>query len=129
MVGIILCLNAAAKISHRAQGIGAIASRWHALMTCSATEASLMLTSSSMGNLDAANKLGSFHIDYSESDLESVDFITPPTNIQLASYMSSYHKRLALGTIHHLPKLVSIISPSPRPLLAKLSMLNNICLQ
>ncbi|GKG63526.1 neuropeptides B/W receptor type like protein, partial [Tanacetum coccineum] len=29
--GVILCLNAAAKISHRAQGIAALASRWHAL--------------------------------------------------------------------------------------------------
>ncbi|GFP88361.1 hypothetical protein PHJA_000979800 [Phtheirospermum japonicum] len=96
VVGIILCLNAAAKISHRAQGIGAISSRWHALMTCSATDASQLRTSNSVGNLEAANKLSSFHVDYSESDLESLDFVTAPTNVQLASYMSSYHKRLAL---------------------------------
>ncbi|KAL3644447.1 hypothetical protein CASFOL_009627 [Castilleja foliolosa] len=97
VLGIILCLNAAAKISHRAQGIGAIASRWHALMTCSAYEASQLRTSNSLGNLNAANKLSSFHVDYSESDLESLDFVTTPTNVQLASYMSSYHKRLALA--------------------------------
>ncbi|KAI3452613.1 hypothetical protein Pfo_009277 [Paulownia fortunei] len=96
VVGIILCLNAAAKISHRAQGIGALASRWHALVTSSATDASKLRTSNSIGNLEPANKLGSFHMDYSESDLESLDFITAPTNVQLASYMSSYHKRLAL---------------------------------
>nr|GEZ46208.1 neuropeptides B/W receptor type like [Tanacetum cinerariifolium] len=34
VVGVILCLNAAAKISHRAQGIAALASRWHALASC-----------------------------------------------------------------------------------------------
>ncbi|KAL0327355.1 UNVERIFIED_CONTAM: hypothetical protein Sangu_1813500 [Sesamum angustifolium] len=96
VVGIILCLNAAAKISHRAQGIGALASRWHALMACSAADACPLRTSNSIGNLQAANKLGSFHINSSESDLESLDFITAPTNTQLASYMSSYHKRLAL---------------------------------
>ncbi|XP_011071202.1 uncharacterized protein LOC105156687 isoform X2 [Sesamum indicum] len=96
VVGIILCLNAAAKISHRAQGIGALASRWHALMACSAADVCPLRTSNSIGNLQAANKLGSFHTDSSESDLESLDFITAPTNMQLASYMSCYHKRLAL---------------------------------
>ncbi|XP_073132703.1 uncharacterized protein [Henckelia pumila] len=96
VVGIILCLNAAAKISHRAQGIGALASRWHALVTCGANEASLTRYSNSMGSLGTASKSSSFHIDYSESDLESLDFLAAPTNMQLASYMSSHHKRLAL---------------------------------
>lgn len=98
MAVIILCLNGASKISHRAQGIGALASRWHALVTCSASDAQLR-TSNSVGNLEAANKLGNFNVDYSESDVESLDFVTSPSNVQLASYMSSYHKRLALGTI------------------------------
>lgn len=93
---IILCLNAAAKISHRAQGIGALASRWHALVTCSANDVSQLRFSSSLGNFEATDKLGSLHVDYSESDLESLDFLSTPTNDQLASYMSSYHKRLAL---------------------------------
>ncbi|KAH6768984.1 zinc finger CONSTANS-like protein [Perilla frutescens var. frutescens] len=93
---IILCLNAAAKISHRAQGIGALASRWHALVTCSANDASQLRNANSLGNSEAADKFGSLHVDYSESDLESLDFITAPNNVQLASYMSSYHKRLAL---------------------------------
>ncbi|KAL3835668.1 hypothetical protein ACJIZ3_010404 [Penstemon smallii] len=96
VVGIILCLNAAAKISHRAQGIGALASRWHALMACSASDSSHLRTSNSMGSFETANKFGSFHIDYSESDLESLDFTAAPTNTQLATYMASYHKRLAL---------------------------------
>lgn len=94
---IILCLNAAAKISHRAQGIGALASRWHALVTCSANDASHVRNSSYSGNSDASDKWSSLHVDYSESDLESLDFMTGPSNVQLASYMSSYHKRLALG--------------------------------
>ncbi|KAI3694158.1 hypothetical protein L1987_77119 [Smallanthus sonchifolius] len=34
VVGLILCLNAAAKISHRAQGVAALATRWHALASC-----------------------------------------------------------------------------------------------
>ncbi|CAA2968670.1 uncharacterized protein LOC111378368 isoform X1 [Olea europaea var. sylvestris] len=96
VIGIILCLNAAAKISHRAQAVGARASRWHALMTCSATDSSLLRTSNSMGNLNAANMSGSLCMNYSESDLDSLDFVVGPTNTQLASYMSSYHKRLAL---------------------------------
>ncbi|KAL8550631.1 hypothetical protein ACS0TY_009162 [Phlomoides rotata] len=93
---IILCLNGASKISHRAQGVGALASRWHALVTCSASDASQLRMSNSVGNLEAANKLANFHADYSESDMESLDFVTSPSNVQLATYMSSYHKRLAL---------------------------------
>ncbi|CAA2996509.1 uncharacterized protein LOC111378368 isoform X1 [Olea europaea subsp. europaea] len=96
VVGTILCLNAAAKISHRAQAVGSLASRWHALMTCSA-DSSQLRTSNSTGNLDAASNSGSYYMNYSESDLDSLDFIYGPTNTQLASYMSSYHKRLALG--------------------------------
>ncbi|KAL3339334.1 hypothetical protein AABB24_028117 [Solanum stoloniferum] len=96
VVGVILCLNAAAKISHRAQGIGSIASRWHALATCTSGEASQMRNSTSMSCLEAANRSNSFYMNFSESDLESVDFVTEPTNTQLASYMSSYQKRQAL---------------------------------
>lgn len=97
VVGVILCLNAAAKISHRAQGVGSIASRWHALATCTSGEASQMRNSTSMSCLEAANRSNSFYMNFSESDLESVDFVTEPTNTQLASYMSSYHNRQALG--------------------------------
>ncbi|MCD7471843.1 hypothetical protein HAX54_012578 [Datura stramonium] len=96
VVGVILCLNAAAKISHRAQGIGSIASRWHALATCTSGEASQMRNSTSMSYVETANRSSSFYMNFSESDLESVDFVTEPTNTQLASYMSSYQKRQAL---------------------------------
>ncbi|XP_051145452.1 uncharacterized protein LOC127261243 isoform X1 [Andrographis paniculata] len=96
VVGIILCLNASAKISHRAQGIGAMACRWHALVTCSTSDGSLFRTCSSVVVNSEAPHHNKLHIDSSESDLESLDFMTGTTNTQLASYMSSYHKRLAL---------------------------------
>ncbi|KAK9277346.1 hypothetical protein L1049_006887 [Liquidambar formosana] len=95
VVGIILCLHAATKISHRAQGIASLASKWHALVTCSSADAPQLRFSNSVGNLEAANPSYSLHINYSESDLESLDYVAMPTNTQLASYMSSYHKRQA----------------------------------
>ncbi|CAK7327401.1 unnamed protein product [Dovyalis caffra] len=95
VVGIILCLHAATKISHRALGIASIASRWHALATCSHNDTSQIRVSNSMGNLEALYPHNSLQINYSESDVESFDYIATPTNVQLASYMTSYHKRQA----------------------------------
>ncbi|ONI30127.1 hypothetical protein PRUPE_1G232600 [Prunus persica] len=95
VVGFSLSLHAATRISHRAQGIASVASRWHALVTCSSNETSQNRNSNSALNLEAANRLNSLHISYSESDLESVDYVAMPTNTQLASYMSSYHRRQA----------------------------------
>ncbi|XVF43766.1 hypothetical protein PTKIN_Ptkin02bG0066600 [Pterospermum kingtungense] len=94
VVGIILCLHAATKISHRAQGIATLASRWHALATCILTDASLR-SSNSVGNMEAFNRLNSLQLTFSESDLESVDYVAMPTTTQLASYLSSYHRRQA----------------------------------
>ncbi|XVF85204.1 hypothetical protein PTKIN_Ptkin17bG0099200 [Pterospermum kingtungense] len=96
VVGIILCLHAATKISHRAQGIASFASRWHALATCTSTDASLR-GSNGTGNMEAFNQSNSLHMTFSESDLESVDYVAMPTTTQLASYMSSYHRRQAFG--------------------------------
>ncbi|KAK1565464.1 hypothetical protein Q3G72_027338 [Acer saccharum] len=90
LVGIIFCLHAAAKISHRAQGLGSVASRWHALVTCNPNRISSSETA-------YAYPSGSLPISYSESDLESVDYVPIPTNTQLASYMSMYQKRQAFG--------------------------------
>ncbi|KAJ0968987.1 hypothetical protein J5N97_021864 [Dioscorea zingiberensis] len=43
VVGVVLCLNAAAKISHRTQGIASVASKRHALVTCNTiSDASLV---------------------------------------------------------------------------------------
>lgn len=97
VAGITLCLNAAAKISHRAQGIASLASKWHATVTCSSADASQIRVSSSMGNLGVANTLGSVFINNSESDLESLEHITMPRNTHLGSYVSSYRKRQAFG--------------------------------
>ncbi|OMO60425.1 hypothetical protein CCACVL1_24159 [Corchorus capsularis] len=100
VVGIIICLHAATKISHRAQGIASLASRWHAVATCTSTDATLR-GSNSAGNMEAFNQsnnqTNSIHLCFSESDLESVDYAASaiPTNTQLASYMTSYHRRQA----------------------------------
>ncbi|KAM1170996.1 hypothetical protein ACFX15_020842 [Malus domestica] len=95
VVGIILSLHAATRISHRAQGIATVASRWHALMTCSSNDTSHNRSSNCLVNPEAADTLNSLQISYSESDLESMDYVPMPTNTQLASYMSSYHRRQA----------------------------------
>ncbi|KAG2581365.1 uncharacterized protein LOC120711296 [Panicum virgatum] len=98
VVGLVLCLHAAAKISHRAQNISSIASRWHALATCS-TDSNYVTTPNSSGNL-VPFPAHLFLRDYSESDLESLETASLHGNsagtAQLASYMSSYHKRESL---------------------------------
>ncbi|KAA8540707.1 hypothetical protein F0562_024374 [Nyssa sinensis] len=105
LVGIILCLHAAAKITHRAQGIASVASRWHALVTCNSNDASQSGTVTNGGSLEAAYPTSSLPISYSASDLESIDYMPLPSNIQLSSHMSSYHKRQAF---------VSYLQSNPR---------------
>ncbi|XP_062195113.1 uncharacterized protein LOC133898438 [Phragmites australis] len=98
VVGLVLCLHAAAKISHRAQNIASLASRWHALATCS-TDSTYATTPNSSGNL-VPFPAHLFLRDYSESDLESLESASVHGSshgtAQLASYMSSYHKRESL---------------------------------
>ncbi|CAN6841580.1 unnamed protein product [Brassica oleracea] len=53
VVGIILCLHAATKISHRAQAIASVASKWHAIMLCSSTDTTQIRTSPSGVHLEA----------------------------------------------------------------------------
>ncbi|XP_050117541.1 uncharacterized protein LOC126595208 [Malus sylvestris] len=108
VVGIILSLHAATRISHRAQGIATVASRWNALMTCSSNDTSHNRSSNGSVNSEAANSLNSLHISYSDSDLESMDYVQMPTNTQLASYMSSYHRRQAFG-MYQLPLLPNVV--------------------
>ncbi|CAI9113073.1 OLC1v1013601C1 [Oldenlandia corymbosa var. corymbosa] len=98
LVGIVLCLNAAAKISHRAQAIGSVASRWHMLVTANSSDVSASFMSNG-GNPDPLNTVGSLTVNYSESDLESTsDFIPLPATVQLTSQMTSFHKRQAFVT-------------------------------
>nr|XP_018681932.1 PREDICTED: uncharacterized protein LOC103986415 isoform X2 [Musa acuminata subsp. malaccensis] len=94
VVVVVLCLNAASKISHRAQGIASLASRWHAYVTCCSTGCQMRATNSS-GNLEAISASSSL-MDFSESDLESFENVAMQNNVQLASLISSYHKRQAL---------------------------------
>ncbi|XP_064965970.1 uncharacterized protein LOC135585373 isoform X2 [Musa acuminata AAA Group] len=94
VVVVVLCLNAASKISHRAQGIASLASRWHAYVTCCSTGCQMRATNSS-GNLEAILASSSL-MDFSESDLESFENVAMQNNVQLASLISSYHKRQAL---------------------------------
>ncbi|KAG6476201.1 hypothetical protein ZIOFF_065437 [Zingiber officinale] len=93
VVVVVLCLNAASKISHRAQGIASLASRWHAYATC-CPSGSQMRTANSSSNIEFV-VASSFLKDYSESDLESLENVTIHSNSQLAS-LTSYHKRQAL---------------------------------
>ncbi|KAJ7945521.1 DUF3537 domain-containing protein [Quillaja saponaria] len=93
VVGVIICLHAATKISHRAQAIASLASRWHALVTSASTDASQQRIPPSLGNLEAANQVNLLYRNYSESDLESLDSVGLTT--QPPSHASSYHKRQA----------------------------------
>lgn len=95
LVGLIICLHSAAKISYRSLSLAAISSRWHALVTCNPNDVSQRGISSNGGNLEAAIPASSLPINYSESDLESIDYFPVPTNTQMASYISMYHKRQA----------------------------------
>lgn len=92
VVGVILCLNAAAKISHRAQGVAALASRWHALASCGPDDSSHMRMSFS-NQMGSSN--GLLRSVSSEADMEAMNYTPLPTNEQLTSYLSSYHRRQA----------------------------------
>ncbi|KAJ9163868.1 hypothetical protein P3X46_023495 [Hevea brasiliensis] len=89
LVGIIITLHAAAKTTHRAQGVASIAAKWHSLVTSNSRDAAI---TSSSGNLDPPNMASILHLNYSESDLEAVDYVPVPTIAQLTS---SYNKRQA----------------------------------
>ncbi|KAK9149319.1 hypothetical protein Scep_008076 [Stephania cephalantha] len=94
--GVILCLHAAVKISHRALDIVSVASTWHASVSCNCNDASQLSVSSSMGNFEAAaNAVGSLSVCNSESDLDSLDAMNIPTYARVTSYMSTFHKRQA----------------------------------
>ncbi|KAI3847961.1 hypothetical protein MKX03_017486 [Papaver bracteatum] len=120
IVGISICLHAAAKISHRAQRVASIASQCHALLTSNSPDPSCMRGSKSVGNFEAlanprrtmdpscmrgSKSVGNFEAlanprrtipaVFSESDLESLDSIGQPNYTQLAS---SYNNRQAFVT-------------------------------
>ncbi|CAL9135977.1 unnamed protein product [Musa acuminata var. zebrina] len=94
VIAVVLCLNAASKISHRAQGVASLASRWHAFVACCPADPQMQSTNSSW-NLEAIPASSSL-MDYSESDSESLENMALHNNAQLSSFVSSYHKRQAL---------------------------------
>lgn len=96
LVGIVLCLSAAAKISHRAQSLGSVASRWHALVTCNANDGSGSGNAENGGNA-GPHPSGSLSFNCSESDLESADYMPLPSNIHPSPSKSSYERRQAFG--------------------------------
>ncbi|KAK9675455.1 hypothetical protein RND81_11G008200 [Saponaria officinalis] len=81
VVETLLCLHASTKISHRAQGIGAVACKWHALVTCKSFEGTHRSISSD-----------TITPNCSESDLETIDGITVRNHSHFAS-VSSHNKR------------------------------------
>ncbi|CAH2057141.1 unnamed protein product [Thlaspi arvense] len=87
LVGIILCLHAAAKITHRAQRIASVASRWHTYLTCNSSTASQIGATSSGENLEAGAPADILPMYYSESDLESTDFIPMPQILSWLPYV------------------------------------------
>ncbi|GAB4840577.1 hypothetical protein Ancab_021346 [Ancistrocladus abbreviatus] len=93
VVGITLCLHAATRISHRAQGLAAVASKWHAMATCSSSEGSQSRRSNSIGSLFTSNPYSSMPVNNSDSDLGLLDYTYLPTTMQLASFLSSYYRR------------------------------------
>ncbi|GFP87988.1 hypothetical protein PHJA_000942500 [Phtheirospermum japonicum] len=98
LVGIVLCLNAAAKISHRAQSLGSISSRWHALVTCNSNDVFGSGILDNSGNAEVCPHAGSLSVNCSESDLESsTDYMPLPANVHVTSSTSSYNRRQAFG--------------------------------
>ncbi|EPS69426.1 hypothetical protein M569_05342, partial [Genlisea aurea] len=87
VVGVVLCLNASAKISHRAQQIGAMASKWHAFVTASCSEDDSSISRAAPYEAGGGNSTR--HND-SGSDLEPFFNLPPPPST------ASYQKRLAL---------------------------------
>lgn len=96
VVGILLCVTAAAKISHRAQSLGSIASRWHALVTCNSNDGSDSGNVNDGGNAEV-HPSTSLPFNRSEIDLESADYMPMLTNMQPVPSKSSYQKRQAFG--------------------------------
>lgn len=94
VVGIIICLHAAAKISHRAQSLASFASRWHAMVTCRSNE--MLGESEHGGNFNVAGSAITA-MNYPESDMDSADYILPSMNLESMANVSSYRKRQAFG--------------------------------
>lgn len=97
LTGLVLCLNGAARITHRAQQIVTIVSRWHAIITCSPVTVFFPGESTEAFNITA---YGPTHpILFNEKSekllmsLSSYKGVTEPARHD----MDAYQKRQALG--------------------------------
>ncbi|XP_057542995.1 uncharacterized protein LOC130821312 isoform X2 [Amaranthus tricolor] len=86
VVETLLCLHAGTKISSRAQGIGAVACRWHAIVTCK-----------SLDGGKRSMSLGSLSSSFSESESCLLDENAIVCHSQFAS-VSSFNKRQSFVT-------------------------------
>ncbi|GKU87547.1 hypothetical protein SLEP1_g1934 [Rubroshorea leprosula] len=84
--GFFLCLLGAARITHRAQGMAAVASRWHMSVTAAGTRQEKVRHRDAA---DDANMLSSYKGDNSDSDLSDI-FITIASS-QDPSYFQTRH--------------------------------------
>ncbi|KAL5974218.1 hypothetical protein ACLOJK_030881 [Asimina triloba] len=91
--GFFMCLMGAARITHRAQGVVAIATRWHILITCASNAASNALKAKNPAGRTEAGPDG-FLISNCGSDTDASDdtFMIFPTHD-----VSSFETRQALG--------------------------------
>lgn len=89
----LLCLHAGTKISSKAQSIGATATKCHALATCNEGTR----RSNSADSVNQSISVASLPSHQSESDLESLDSLSIPTRMQIAS-ISTYNQRQSFLT-------------------------------
>ncbi|KAH9300693.1 hypothetical protein KI387_012276 [Taxus chinensis] len=100
LVGAVLCLRAAAKTTHRSQRIASIASQWHALATCNASDTSESKDEANgNGPVQDVDPIYSLLAADYESDYDTSEDLTLPAESHFASNLASYHKRQALGKL------------------------------
>ncbi|KAH9300694.1 hypothetical protein KI387_012277 [Taxus chinensis] len=111
LVGVVLCLRAAAKTTHRAQRIASIANQWHALATSNAgdtSESKDEANGNGNGPVQDVEPIYSLLVADYESDYDSSEDLTLPAESHFASNLASYHKRQALGKLAELCDVLSV---------------------
>lgn len=100
LTGLVLCLKGAAKITHKAQRIVAIVSKWHALATCSPS--ALNDHSSQGSGLTYGPAHPHLNRGSSSEDLEASGREWNSLEEELAHDLEAYQKRQALGNFSFL---------------------------
>lgn len=107
LTGLALCLKGAAKITHKAQQIVAIVSKWHALATCSPS--ALNDRSSQGSGLTYGPAHPNLNRGSSSEDLEGSAREWNSLEEELAHDLEAYQKRQALGNVSFLFRIVSCL--------------------